>query len=313
MRIVGIVPVWRRVDDLQNLLDTVAASTRPLDGLIVVDNDATPEVRAVYADRGYDVVTAATNEGAVTAFRRGLARAWELGADAVWLLDDDATVAPDALERLLAPLDSDPDIGGVAPAVHFADGRAIAGWLWEASTPRGCGHAPTTAPGEIDWAPFAGLLLTREACLAAGDLRHDLFLWHADVEYCLRIRARGFRLLAVPDAVVRHPVYPLQERRILGRRFTVRTASPWQEYEDARNWAILARVLQDGPLRMRTPLWRRAVGEALRAVAVIGADPIGVRRAAMRIRGLAEGWFGRAPRTIAGAPPAAIEAYRTPR
>ena len=201
--------------------------------------------------------------------------------------------------------------------MRFADGRRIAGWTWGAHTARGFGHAPADdgaadAHGHIaiDWAPFAGLLLRREACLAAGEMRRDFFLWHADVEYCLRIRAAGWSLVAVPAALVDHPVYEMRTRRLAGRTFSVRVASPWQEYEDARNWALLTRRLHGTSWADGTPWWRRVTGEAARSVAVVAADrDDGLVRVRMRLLGLADGWCARPRPRVAGAPPAALAAY----
>lgn len=312
MKVAGIVPAWSRGAELAALLRSVAAQTRPVDVLIVVDNDASDEARAAYAGFGADVVALGENLGAVAGFREGMRRAWSLGADAVWLLDDDSTAAPDVLARLLDALGADVGVGGAAPAVRFPDGRAYAGWRWGAATARGFGHEPVEgADGvvAIDWAPFAGLLLTRAACRAAGELRRDFFLWHADVEYCLRARAAGVALVGVPAAVVDHPIYAPRARRVLGREFVVRAASPWQEYEDARNWARLAHELRGTPLADGTPWRRRVLGEAARSVAVIAADPAGVARVRMRLLGLADGWRGRGRARVPGAPAAAQATY----
>jgi GT2 family glycosyltransferase len=311
-RVIGVVPAWTRGTQLAELLASVAAQTRPLDALVVVDNDASADARAAYAPYAADVVTLAENAGAVGGFREGISRAWQLDADAVWLLDDDSVTEPGALAALLAAMEAAPDIGGAAPTVCFADGRRYTGWLWGSRTTSGTGHEPAqpgTSPVEIDWAPFAGLLLRREACHDAGDLRRDLFLWHADVEYCLRVRRAGWKLVGAPAAVVHHPVYALRVRRLLGRTFTVRQATPWQEYEDGRNWALLIRELRGTAFADGRSWFRRAVGELGRTVAVLGADPGGVARVRMRMLGLADGWRARPRADVAGAPPAAKALY----
>ncbi len=318
MRVVGIVPVWSRDRDLAALLDSVARQSRPLDGVVVVDNDARPAVVDVYenhpATAAADVVRLSRNEGAVAGFELGLARAWELGADAAWLLDDDSVADEHALARLVEPLEEDPALGGCAPCVEFADGTRICGWHWGPNTDVGHGHAPWPGgegPKAVDWAPFAGLLLRREACAAAGPLDDAFFLWHADVEYCLRIGAAGWPLVGVPSAELRHPIYDNVQRRVLGRTFTVRRAAPWQEYEDGRNWALLVRRLRAGGQDDGRPWRLRILGEAARTVAVALADrEAGVHRVRARLSGLRDGWAGRARTTVPGAPQAALDRYR---
>lgn len=320
MRIFGVVPVWSRDQDLAALLDSVARQTRPLDGIVVVDNAARQSVVLTYREHpvcaGADVVRLERNEGAVAGFERGLQRAWQLEADAAWLLDDDSVADPQALERLASRLEGGPELGGTAPSVLFADGTRTCGWHWGSNAAAGHGHSPWPGgprPATIDWAPFAGLLLRREACEAAGKLDPGFFLWHADLEYCLRITASGWPLLGVPDAEIRHPVYPVIERRVAGRRFAVRQAAEWQEYEDGRNWAMLTRRLQGGPLDDGRPWRLRIVGELARAVAVGLADrQSGKGRVRARLAGLHDGWQGRPRSAVPGAPAAAVERYASP-
>jgi rhamnopyranosyl-N-acetylglucosaminyl-diphospho-decaprenol beta-1,3/1,4-galactofuranosyltransferase len=118
------------------------------------------------------------------------------------------------------------------------------------------------------------------------------------VEYCLRLRAGGWLLLAAPRAVVRHPAMPLVTRRVLGRTFAVGRIPPWREYYDTRNRWLLLRQHRGTALDYGRPLRRRAWDEARRTAAVLLADRAGPRRVAMRALGLldgARGHLGRRP------------------
>jgi GT2 family glycosyltransferase len=218
--------------------------------------------------------------------------AFEAGASWAWLLDDDCVPAPTALKELLVLAESGDDVAGSAPTIEFGDGRREAGWHWGDRAERGHGQSPNRGPGEIDWAPFAGLLLRREACEAVGELRADYVLWHADVEYCLRLRSRGWRLLAAPAAEVTHPAMGMIERRLPGRTVSVGRIPPWREYYDTRNMTLLRRQVRDTPLAQRTPLRRRLVDEVKRDMAVILADSAGIRRVGMRALGRLDGVRG---------------------
>ena len=294
-----VVPTINRLDDLRRCLAAARAQTRAPELLVVVDNGSSDGTREEL--RGTDDLTAVLapeNLGAPGGFQAGMRAAFDAGADWVWLLDDDAVPAADALERLLgrvADEDSAPSVAGAAPTVEFGDGRRETGWLWGRRAERGYGQSPNRpdaaggpAP-EVDWAPFAGLLLARDACEQAGAVRADYVLWHADVEYCLRLRGAGWRLLAAPAAVVWHPAMPLISRRVLGRRVTVGRIAPWREYYDTRNRALLHRQLRGTGLTAGAPPAIRLKDELLRDAAVLLADPRGARRVWMRLLGAIDG------------------------
>ena len=293
-RVAAVVPTLDRIDDLTRCLDALASQKRVPDVTFVVDNGSTDGTAERVAGRDDSVQLIVTGEtlGAPGAFALGMREAFAHGAGWVWLLDDDCVPASGALAELLAVAASDEAAAGSAPAMEFDDGRRETGWHWGARAEGGSGQSPNNAAGVIDWAPFAGLFLRREACEQVGEVRSDWVLWHADVEYCLRLRAAGWRLLAAPGAVVTHPTMELIERRVLGRNVAVGRIAPWREYYDTRNLTLLRRDLRGTPFASNTPLHRRFAEELKRDIAVLVADPHGARRVGMRALGRLDGLRG---------------------
>ena len=294
-----VVPTLNRLDDLRRCLAAARGQTRVPELIVVVDNGSSDGTREELRAAGdLTAVLPAENLGAPGGFQAGMRSAFDAGAAWGWLLDDDAVPAADVLELLLERVSREGSaarVAGAVPTVEFGDGRRETGWLWGRRAERGHGQSPNRpdAPGapapEVDWAPFAGLLLAREACEQAGPLRADFVLWHADVEYCLRLRAAGWRLLAAPAAVVRHPAMPRVSRRVLGRTITVGRIAPWREYYDTRNRALLSRQLRGTALAAGSPPAARVRDELLRDAAVLLADPRGARRVWMRLLGAIDG------------------------
>lgn len=299
MRIAAIVPTLNRVADLTRCLDALDRQTTVPERILVVDNGSSDGTAARVGEHGRaELIQLGEPAGAAPAFAAGMRGALDGAADCVWLMDDDALPAPDALERLtqrVAEPGPGAPVGGAVPMLEIGTEARYAGWLvgGSANAPSADGRLPHA---EVDWGPFAGLLLVADACRAVGDLRGDFVLWHADVEYCLRMRRAGFRLLAAPQAIVHHPPMPLTSRRILGRTFSVGAYPTWREYYDTRNSAILRRALRGTGLEDRTPLWRRAARELARDGATLAADSAGPRRVLMRGLGLADGLRGRTDR-----------------
>ncbi|MFO6451236.1 MULTISPECIES: glycosyltransferase [unclassified Aeromicrobium] len=91
---------------LDELLRSASTMTTAPDRIVVVDNASTDDTQEVVtrwqAKLGPDVLVnhrMETNTGGAGGFSEGTKVALELGAEWVWLMDDDVEILPDALER----------------------------------------------------------------------------------------------------------------------------------------------------------------------------------------------------------------------
>lgn len=104
-RIIGVVVTHKRRELLAQSLEVLAGQSRPLDHLVVVDNADEPEVRELVesADVPTTYLGSRHNLGGAGGFALGILYALSLGADWVWLADDDGRPeGPDVLATLLA-------------------------------------------------------------------------------------------------------------------------------------------------------------------------------------------------------------------
>lgn len=100
------IVTYNRSSYLAELLESAAAMTTPAWRIVVIDNASTDDTQDVLArcaglfDDGVLVNRRLeTNTGGSGGFSEGTRTALELGADWVWLMDDDVEILPDALER----------------------------------------------------------------------------------------------------------------------------------------------------------------------------------------------------------------------
>ncbi|GGC75069.1 glycosyltransferase family 2 protein [Hoyosella rhizosphaerae] len=104
MKIVAVVVTHRRQELLTESLKVVAGQSRPVDHLIVVDNAAEPAVQALVEGQPVEAtyIGSQNNLGGAGGFALGMLHALALGADWVWLADDDGRPeGPDVLQKLL--------------------------------------------------------------------------------------------------------------------------------------------------------------------------------------------------------------------
>jgi GT2 family glycosyltransferase len=209
MRLVAVVLNWNGGDDTPRALESLAGIET-----ICVDNGST-DGSDVEVERRFpevELVRNGANLGFAGGSNIGIARALERGADWVLLVNNDAVVEPGlpaALERAAA---ARPDAGILACKILFEDGGAVmyAGASFNAALGysgrrRGYGGPDRYHTLEdVERADGAGFAVSRAALDRAGPFDERLFLYVEDVDLSLRVRAAGFAVVFVPDAVLRH-------------------------------------------------------------------------------------------------------------
>lgn len=217
MTVSAVVISWNARELTLRCLDSLARATYPQLDVIVVDNHSHDETAAAVAERHptVEVLLLDTNRGFAGGVNAGLERARATGADHVFLLNNDATIDPDAIEPLVAAA-ADASVGAVCSQILHEGAETI--WYAGATyDPRrghqgrhsGYGKPPLpkdTPPYPTDRACGGAMLVSRAALDRVGGLDEALFAYAEDVDWSLRARAVGLELLVAPGSVVRHRV-----------------------------------------------------------------------------------------------------------
>jgi GT2 family glycosyltransferase len=209
-----VIVTYNRADLLTRGLDGLAASTRAPDAVIVFDNastDHTPDVLAARDDLPLQVVRSPENLGGAGGFSAGVRAAYAGGFDRIWLMDDDVVPAPDALAVLMAHpgpalMTVREDTQGrlcekAATAFDLTNPVAIRP---KRQTVEGRYRRRDAMPPEVplENVAFEGFMVHRRVVEAVGLPDPGFFIFYDDVDFALRIRAAGFPVVAVRDAVL---------------------------------------------------------------------------------------------------------------
>ncbi len=197
-------------------------SSRSDVNVIVVDNASKDDSLAVAARLNVSTVALSENGG----FAKGCNAGWREGsAPYVLLLNPDASLAPGALERMVADLDEDPKLGAVGPKIMHTDGlldysqrrfprlrstyaqalflhRVFPQASWTNEVVRN--HEEYERTASPDWLSGACILLRRGALEQLDGLDERFFMYAEDVDLCCRLRKLGYELRYEPDAVAIH-------------------------------------------------------------------------------------------------------------
>ena len=159
-----------------------------------------PDVRLVHTPRALSFA-AACNLGV----RAG-------DGDVVVLLNNDVFAHPDWLERLVAPLEDDADVGSVAcllvrPGEVLIDSVGLCADPTLAGFPRLAGQ-PVARAGDREplllGAAGGAAAYRRAAWEQVGGLDEAIFAYSEDLDLALRLQATGWRAAVAPDAVAMH-------------------------------------------------------------------------------------------------------------
>jgi GT2 family glycosyltransferase len=200
--VVAVVVTYRRPGLLTEALTAVFAQTRPPEAVVVVDNASGDGTAGLVAGRfpAAELLVMRHNTGGAGGFAAGIARALDLDARLVWLMDDDTVPEPGALAALVTAWTSAaPEHPAVlASRVLWTDGRDH-----PMNTPRRLGAGVVAGCGRIRSASFVSVMLDADAVRERGLPIADYFLWNDDFEYTARL-LRGRHGLLCPGSVVVH-------------------------------------------------------------------------------------------------------------
>ena len=240
-KIAAVVLNFRTPSETALAVNALLASCRPLDSIIVVDNDESPNVREALArlPNSITYLLTGSNLGFAGGVNVGIRRALLDGADHVLLVNSDAIVPPDCLERLERAL-AEPDVGIAGPAIVA---RADPGWI----ASLGMRYAPATgrmrhagvggrlgpddcAPsGVVDAISGCVMLVRKDVFEAIGLFFEPYFFSFEDLDFCLSARRAGFKTVLAGDVLAYH-----EGGRSIGADATDRL------YFAARNHLLLA-------------------------------------------------------------------------
>jgi rhamnopyranosyl-N-acetylglucosaminyl-diphospho-decaprenol beta-1,3/1,4-galactofuranosyltransferase len=222
--VIAVVVTHRRPDELAKSLDAVCAQTRAPDHLVVIDNDDDPRVREIV--NGQPVATtylgSRRNLGGAGGFALGMLHALALGADWVWLADDDGRPLDSEVLATLLATASKHELAEVSPMVcDMADPDKLAfplrrGLVWRRRVSELRTGTEDLLPGIASL--FNGALFRASTLEVIGvpDLR--LFVRGDEVEMHRRLVRSGLPFGTCLSAVYLHPQGRDEFKPILGGR-----------------------------------------------------------------------------------------------
>lgn len=215
---------WNGLEDTIECLESLQTVEYPNYEVVVVDNGSDGDDAQVLKDNFGDYIKLIQNdknygcgEGFNTGIRYALANSQP---EYIMIMNNDIVVAADFLTELIRLAGSDNQIGIVGPKIYYYDNEGKSDIIWSAGgrirrwalkIHQQIGENDKDLPRyqaitNVDWISGAVLLFKSQLTEKAGLLNPWYFLGHEDIEFCLKARKQGFKIVYVPTARIWHKV-----------------------------------------------------------------------------------------------------------
>lgn len=211
--VAAVVVTFNRLEKLHHTIAALRANERRPDQIVLVNNastDGTTEFLATITDDpDIHVLNLPENVGGAGGFSAGLRRAWELGHDWFWIMDDDCYPDPPSLRRLLEEhtgLEAflERRVSFSCSVVKMPDGtlcemnEAVTTWDWPRYLLQGFNSV------KVGECTFVSVLLGRWTVEEVGLPLAEYFIWYDDKEFTKRLARHAGPGIQVLDSQVVH-------------------------------------------------------------------------------------------------------------
>jgi GT2 family glycosyltransferase/lipopolysaccharide/colanic/teichoic acid biosynthesis glycosyltransferase len=148
----------------------------------------------------------------------GMEHASANGADYFFLLNNDTVVDKDSLTHSIRVAEGNPDVGLVGPkilryeerdVIDYAGGRFF-------RRPFGCNEIDRGQyddQREVDYAGGAAILVRKKVFDEVGGMAREIFMYFDEIEWAMKVKKAGYRVIYAPESKVWHKMYGGAERR----------------------------------------------------------------------------------------------------
>lgn len=244
-----------------DVLENIAALRSQVDSIVIVDNGSSAQpvtmLRGGRSELDFELIESGCNLGIAVALNLGVREVKARGCFWVVLFDQDSTVEPGFIQLLRKSYEDSADpsqIGIVCPTyIDRQTGITL--------------PLPRSKTGEILATPTSGSLIPTSLFDRLGAFNESLFMDYVDVEFSLRSRRAGYKIVQSTEAVLHHSMGRTTRHRLFGRWFTSTNHSAARRYYITRNrlW-LLGCFLRDWSWSFKEA--RRAVLETIKIVLV---------------------------------------------
>ena len=217
-----VFPTMNRKEDLIKCIESLKASTHKKIEIVIADNGSTDGSSKTIKKKFPDVILLENkmNLGSPMAINNCIKKS---KGEFILRLDDDEIVEPDTIEKMLEILKTDEKIGAVSCLYFYTEEPTV---LRSAGFDMNMWTGKTNIPGrdKVYQDEFKGKLIERDA-VGGGSLLvrrstfdevglfdENYFLTYEDVDWCIKLRKKGYKIIVVGDSRLYHKRLGLSQK-----------------------------------------------------------------------------------------------------
>jgi rhamnosyltransferase len=217
-----------------DVLGNIAALRSQVSSIVVVDNGSSGQHLATLRDGrsqcGFELIENGANLGIAAALNIGLHEVRTKGFSWVAMFDQDSRVEPGFIDSMLDAWENAPNpsqVGIICP-IYLDTSTGMVFPIQRSKT------------GEVLSAMTSGSLIPVQLFERIGTFNEPLFIDYVDIEFCVRTRRAGYRIVQSPRAVLHHSLGRITRHRLFGRWFASTNHSATRRYYITRNrcWVL---------------------------------------------------------------------------
>lgn len=212
---VGIIILhWSSIKDTEELLESLSKVKNPAHNIYIIDQ------RGDFPSAKHPSIKyhkTAENLGFSGGNNLGISSALNDGCTHVLLVNDDTTVDPDFLSKMLPVIESNERIAATGPTISYYDhpkkiwygGGSSNNFVAEVhheNVGMDVSGLKDKPPRKVKFITGCSILLKASVVNKIGPLSDDYFLYWEDADWCARAIEAGYSLWYVPEARVKHKV-----------------------------------------------------------------------------------------------------------
>ena len=301
MKVTVVIVTYNPIQWVVRCLESIQNSSIALDS-IVIDNGSTDGgqayIKANYP--GVNFIQSATNLGFGAANNIGIKKAYEAGADYVFLLNQDAWVEPNTIEKLIVAQQKQPEFGIVSPIHLNGTGDALDYNFSSYIIPQKCEglysdillKREKKGIYELPFVNAAGWLLSRKCIEIVGGFNPSFFHYAEDDNYIQRVKYHQLKVGVLGSCFLYHdrldrkqnPFWQ-DEKELYKRKMILKTSNPVSEFNLKIEQKQLIKTLVKAIVSINLKLWIETKWK-LKVIANLNNDEIVEMKNKSRIKQL---------------------------
>jgi rhamnosyltransferase len=221
-----------------NFEERVLHILKQVKGIAIVDNNSDSHVIVLLKElsqrNNIHIIFNKVNLGVATALNQGIRWAKENSYEWVILFDQDTTISDNLIETLCRTyqrIGTIEQVGIIGADYNNLGTEVIHD---ETKTDDSCYH-------EVKSIITSGSLFSIDLFDKIGPFRDDLFIDFIDIEYCLRARRKGYKILQLDASLMQHKIGSATMHKLLWKNTITSNHSPLRRYFMMRNHIIVVK------------------------------------------------------------------------